>query len=772
MRIWKEMKFLVFLGINSVILQILQCIVLAGPAKRSSRMIREVYPEIESEKLETSQAEVCIVGDVVYGAEEPVPADQPCLKCKCEPPGVQCETTRCIKKPGCKAIHKPNECCPEYQCECEYSGKSYANGERLERTPGGECKVCYCRGGEVQCAEVSCYIRTDCEGRTVPGQCCPKYDHCPPRDPIIDRPYTAQPTSTGVETWSSNSTSENQLTTSNEKEVLQKIDMLKKEDVPKITIQEIIPEIKEIPITGPPKLEISLLTHAQGMETQASNKIQRDDLTDTETESSEISEIYHHPPPILKIGDQLLVLKKGELIPKQDISTPRPVITVIGAEGLQRGTEDSGETHEIILKNDDSPKIASEDEKVNRTDNISIGKNVATTTPPATEDATKLEDFLNVTSTIDNTDKTQNTSSNVESTTNVQYVFVSDVYSDNVSSVIPLMEEHNSSDVTDVSSVSTESFIEKGNHHSSTSESSKNKHEDDIIIDQNPEYPPIPDIMIPQSLDEVDHLDSEFVHVNVDDHMNTTEEHEKHGNKSEHSLINAEASLPTFLLESVAPSDQTANDDDVSKSIKDLNSTSEDANYDKSKETIEEMVSEESGEFTTSANSYSAPMLSVEDASVESAKFNWSELMTNTPDVEVFNTQLIIDSKHLENESTRKRFASKFGIKLDNRDTDVYKLADDLKTTPSHIIDNKTGNEDVEAEAIFRELLEEATSSMPPQEDGLSEGRQKESALLKRVSEAILKYQAKESKESLDASVLGILRDFFSSQYKYYEKKN
>lgn len=65
--------------------------------------------------------------------------------------------------------------------ECEYEGRTYANGERLETSPGGECKVCYCRGGEVQCAEVSCYIRTDCKGRTVPGQCCPKYDHCPPK---------------------------------------------------------------------------------------------------------------------------------------------------------------------------------------------------------------------------------------------------------------------------------------------------------------------------------------------------------------------------------------------------------------------------------------------------------------------------------------------------------------------------------------------------------------------------------------------------------------
>lgn len=64
--------------------------------------------------------------------------------------------------------------------ECQHNGNTYANGEKLETTLGGECKVCYCRGGEIQCAEVTCYIRKDCEGKRVPGTCCPKYDHCPP----------------------------------------------------------------------------------------------------------------------------------------------------------------------------------------------------------------------------------------------------------------------------------------------------------------------------------------------------------------------------------------------------------------------------------------------------------------------------------------------------------------------------------------------------------------------------------------------------------------
>ncbi|KAF5307994.1 hypothetical protein FQR65_LT06562 [Abscondita terminalis] len=747
MRIWKETKFLVFLGINTVILQILQCIVEAGPARRSSRMVREVYPELESEKLETSQAEVCIVGDVVYGAEEPVPADQPCLKCKCEPPGVQCETTRCMKKPGCKAIHKPNECCPEYQCECEYRSKIYANGERLETTPGGECKVCYCRGGEVQCAEVSCYLRTDCEGRTVPGQCCPKYDHCPPREPLIDRPYTSQPTAVGTELWISNSTIENSRTTNNYQEITQKMEIPLNEHIPKITIQEIIPEVKEIPITGPPKREINLSAQTQPIETKVTNKIH--DVGDSETESSEISEIYHSPP-ILKIGDQLLVLKKGELIPKQDISTPRPVITVIGAEGLQRGTEDSAETHEITSKNEYSLTSVNYTEMPDvsvETPNISE-KTVDSTTSASSNEISS--DYTETTAANESSSK----SSDLENAT--EKTIIEDDSSDEVEDITPLAVLQN---------ISTTHKMEESTPITlTTQEVSKIKHDEDVVTEQNPEYPPIPDIMAPQNLDDGDH-EPEFLHINLDEHSNATQDFD---NRTDHPLINEEASLPKLLLESIAPSDKIAN-------VEENKESNVSTNFDVSKEILEESVSEESGEFTTPTSGYSIPMFSVEDASVESVKTNPTDLFPQTStlrdDVEVLDSQMLSDSKpHEEKKKFPNKFSSKDGLE---KDSEFYKqLNEGLKTTPSHIIDNKTGNEDVEAEAIFRELLDDATSSMPTQENGFAEGREKESALLQRVSEAIMKYQAKESKESLDASILGILREFFSSQYKYYEKSN
>ncbi|EFA09500.1 uncharacterized protein LOC662750 [Tribolium castaneum] len=229
------------------------------------RQTREVYPEIPESGIDESQ--VCFVGDVVYASGESVPADQPCLKCKCRPPGVHCETVRCAKKSGCKAVHRPNKCCPDYECECLHENKVYANGERLNSSSGNECNVCYCRGGEIQCTQVSCYIRTDCEAKTVPGQCCPKYDHCPPI-----------------------------------------------ENREKITIQEIIPEKTD------------------------------NNTNEVEAESSEISEVFQQPPSVLRIGDKLLFLKKGELVPEKNITTPTSVITVIGAEGLERGVEESGET--------------------------------------------------------------------------------------------------------------------------------------------------------------------------------------------------------------------------------------------------------------------------------------------------------------------------------------------------------------------------------------------------------------------------------------------
>lgn len=411
-----------------------------GPVIRPSRMVREIYPEVEQDIPDSSQAQVCIVGDVVYGVGETVPSEQPCLKCSCSPPDVRCETEICVAQPGCKAIHRPNKCCPDYQCECVHEGKSYANGERLPMAPGGECLVCYCRGGEVQCAEVGCYTRNDCKPRYVSGQCCPKYDHCPPRDPLNERATTEtllinseleqqQITSyttpnlplhkystlseqtnnnnnneEGSGDYTSSSEPPNYISTqsssqqrqteevaknrpatpvtfsikeielkTNNKRTDEKVKIITKTDAgtqtdsenPQITIQEVIPPRAEfIPSSNkqiaPPNLQtiqkesvslsplnpVTFKQYEISTATQSPTKhITEDpsnDLLDIDVSASERTEVYDHPPPVIRIGDQLLFINKGQLVPEKDASTPTPIITLIGAEGLQIGLE-SGE---------------------------------------------------------------------------------------------------------------------------------------------------------------------------------------------------------------------------------------------------------------------------------------------------------------------------------------------------------------------------------------------------------------------------------------------
>lgn len=151
----------------------------SGLTTRLDRLTRDVYPELEI-KSNSTKSQVCIVGDVLYNVNDKVPSEHPCLQCRCQPPGVQCETITCKeKKIGCKTIHRPNECCPHFQCECEYNGATYSNGERIKNMPGKECQACYCKGGEIQCTNLKCYVRDDCEGKKISGQCCPTYDHCP-----------------------------------------------------------------------------------------------------------------------------------------------------------------------------------------------------------------------------------------------------------------------------------------------------------------------------------------------------------------------------------------------------------------------------------------------------------------------------------------------------------------------------------------------------------------------------------------------------------------
>ncbi|KAM3961732.1 uncharacterized protein ACR2FA_004055 [Aphomia sociella] len=136
-------------------------------------------PNVTSTELGLKEGS-CAVGDVVYMAGDEFPGSTPCERCSCAAGQVQCEKQRCEPRPGCKALHRPDHCCPTYQCECEQEGRVYGNGEKLV-DPADPCRVCYCQGGEVVCRRIACFVRDDCRPRLVPGRCCPEYDNCPLR---------------------------------------------------------------------------------------------------------------------------------------------------------------------------------------------------------------------------------------------------------------------------------------------------------------------------------------------------------------------------------------------------------------------------------------------------------------------------------------------------------------------------------------------------------------------------------------------------------------
>ncbi|XP_062123318.1 pneumococcal serine-rich repeat protein [Drosophila sulfurigaster albostrigata] len=87
-------------------------------------------------------------------------------------------SVQCEKQASCRAIQRTGHCCPDYKCDCEKDGKTYANGYKLV-DPDTPCTVCYCKGGEIVCSSVTCFRRDDCMPKYVPGRCCPEYDNCP-----------------------------------------------------------------------------------------------------------------------------------------------------------------------------------------------------------------------------------------------------------------------------------------------------------------------------------------------------------------------------------------------------------------------------------------------------------------------------------------------------------------------------------------------------------------------------------------------------------------
>ncbi|KAG8200442.1 hypothetical protein JTE90_000525 [Oedothorax gibbosus] len=119
----------------------------------------------------------CVVDNLVYSNGDPIPTDDPCEACKCRPPGFACVLKDCQKKPGCRAIRRAGECCPEYICGCEHNGRMYRDGDEI-RDAKNPCYTCHCQGSSIACAFVDCFFRVDCAPEYVQDKCCPEYNHC------------------------------------------------------------------------------------------------------------------------------------------------------------------------------------------------------------------------------------------------------------------------------------------------------------------------------------------------------------------------------------------------------------------------------------------------------------------------------------------------------------------------------------------------------------------------------------------------------------------
>lgn len=88
---------------------------------------------------------------------------------------------------------------------CEHNGNFFNDGDRI---PNAEspCYSCYCQGSSITCALADCKFRFDCEPEYVAGECCPRYDHCPPEPSSTTRfttrlthPPPTKPTTTATQ---------------------------------------------------------------------------------------------------------------------------------------------------------------------------------------------------------------------------------------------------------------------------------------------------------------------------------------------------------------------------------------------------------------------------------------------------------------------------------------------------------------------------------------------------------------------------------------------
>lgn len=677
---------------------------------------------------------------------------------------------------------------------------------------------------------------------------------------------------------------------------------------PKITIQEIIPEIKEIPMTEAPKAEptakiqnekpqhLEILT-AEEPENRTEVREENDVITfDVDSDSSEISEIYHQPPPVLRIGDKLLFLKKGELVPEKDTSTPASVITIIGAEGLQRGFEDSSEMHETSVK--PSRDENSDSKPQESTHILSLVKQKTTTTDANTDSSTtesikvipletttssKVVESKEATIVPDYNETTTKKTSDASDATTVVPEAENSTTNDEENTTVALeitteeIEIKTESLENDTLVNSAENLTTEVNVLEVSSAAPEPITEEIIVLEENPAYPPIPEIMTPEVPDEIpERIDQETLKINKS--KENTEDskilpdvleirnnytipqnvshndwlkNESSKNSTAETLVNLKAALPEDILNQAVASDfedsaAEADTEPVTEtSTTDTNaetSTGQEfgsilnrdilaenqvllladepetispdmfglSENDTSKEQLELSSSVESGESTTKRNN-PVSLMSSEDASVDVIENNSPEETMaeqveiilplkeskeetddddkgvelkdvpkgttqpkNSAEVEMFDPESIAKAPERIQEAPKAPEKLTDEPKaVEKRENSVHdqifqELDDELNAAKTERVQTKK-SETKEAEQIFKELLEEVNTTPQTKETLPAQSRNKETEVLQRVSDAIAKFQLRDTKQSLDTNILGILRDFFSSQYRSYE---
>lgn len=277
-----------------------------------------------------------------------------------------------------------------------------------------------------------------------------------------------------------------------------------------IRIMEVLPMKKHLPTTEP-SWEVY---YADSNPLKQSGKV-----TDVPEETN-TNEDANQPPPVLRIGDQLLFLKVGDLVPEHAAgSTQSPIFTVIGAEGLQRVVEDpeegfenrnilsesvndTGNDHTVLSTVDSAVQVQVENDTSSSESNETSSEDV----PLPVKKTKQYEVSDNATESLD--ELLQEAISDLYETTSRSSLFTSRIDEETsspnelVQNSIDFNNDNNSESYNDSASTYVESFTElpRPDENAIPEYHLEEEHQRipiEHLPEHNPEYPPIPeDIMI------------------------------------------------------------------------------------------------------------------------------------------------------------------------------------------------------------------------------------------------------------------------------------